>query len=205
MGCYSFYPTKNLGALGDGGAIVTQDAGLAQSIRRLRQYGWDGKYHSSVAGGRNSRLDEIQAAFLRAKLPHLDGWNERRRAIAAAYDEALGRGHGQPPGRRGPEDVAHLYVLRATQRQRWQAALAAAGISTAVHYPTPDYLQPGWQAAGRAQGYLPVTEAACAEVLSLPCYPELRDDEVQRVIAAVRAAQSAEAAEVEPAGRQVKP
>lgn len=187
IGCYSFYPTKNLGALGDGGAIVTQDAGLAQSVRFLRQYGWHGKYHSSVPGGRNSRLDEIQAAFLRAKLPHLDAWNNRRRAIASVYDQGLAAIDERLPAQRGPDDVAHLYVIRSNQREALQAALAAAGIASAVHYPIADYLQPSCQDLGLKPGVLPVTEAACAQVLSLPCYPELRDDEIQRVIAAMTA------------------
>src|SRR5262249_12569818 len=132
MGAYSFYPTKNLGALGDGGAIVTQDAALAQAVRLLRQYGWDSKYHSSGFGGRNSRLAEIQAAFLRAKLPQLDGWNVRRRAVAAAYDRALASIDGRLPTQRASDDVAHLYVLRTGQRDALQSALAAAGIATAV-------------------------------------------------------------------------
>jgi dTDP-3-amino-2,3,6-trideoxy-4-keto-D-glucose/dTDP-3-amino-3,4,6-trideoxy-alpha-D-glucose/dTDP-2,6-dideoxy-D-kanosamine transaminase len=188
LGCYSFYPTKNLGALGDGGAIVTHDPDLARSARQTRQYGWSSKYHSTLAGGRNSRLDEIQAAFLRAKLPHLDAWNTRRRAIATAYTRGLAGLGLRLPALPGPDDVAHLYVLRSPQRDALQTVLSAAGIGTAVHYPVADYLQAAWQDAGRAPRALPLTEAACAQVLSLPCYPELRDDEVQRVIAAVNAA-----------------
>jgi dTDP-3-amino-2,3,6-trideoxy-4-keto-D-glucose/dTDP-3-amino-3,4,6-trideoxy-alpha-D-glucose/dTDP-2,6-dideoxy-D-kanosamine transaminase len=197
IGCYSFYPTKNLGALGDGGAIVTQDAALARSVRLLRQYGWSSKYHSSVAGGRNSRLDEIQAAFLRAKLPHLNAWNARRRAIAAAYERGLAGLELGLPARRGRDDVAHLYVVRSEQRDGLQAALAAAGITSAVHYPIADYLQTGWQDLGHTPGFLPLTEAACAQVLTLPCYPELRDDEIDRVVAATSAA--VRAARMEPA------
>jgi len=199
IGCYSFYPTKNLGALGDGGAIVANDAALARSVQLLRQYGWSSKYHSSVAGGRNSRLDEIQAAFLRAKLPQLDRWNDRRRAIAAAYGRGLAGLNLRLPARRGLDDVAHLYVIRSDQRDGLQAALAAAGISTAVHYPVADYLQAGWQDLGHAPGFRPLTEAACAQVLTLPCYPELRDDEIERVVTATRAA--VQVARMEPARR----
>jgi len=191
IGCYSFYPTKNLGALGDGGAIVCGDAALAQSVRLLRQYGWSSKYHSSVAGGRNSRLDEIQAAFLRAKLTHLDGWNTRRRDIAAAYARGLAGLGLRLPARRGPDDVTHLYVVRSDRRDGLQTELAKAGITSAVHYPIADYLQPGWQDSGQARGFLPLTEAACAQVLTLPCYPELRDEEVDRVVAATAAAMPA--------------
>jgi aminotransferase EvaB len=196
LGCYSFYPTKNLGALGDGGAIVTQDAGLAEAARGLRQYGWSDKYHSSLPGGRNSRLDEIQAAFLRAKLPHLEAWNTRRRAIATAYDQAFAGLDPRLPSRRGRDDVAHLYVLRSRQRAALQTSLAAAGIATAVHYPVADYLQASCQDLGYRPGFLPETEAACAQVLTLPCYPELRDDEVARVVAAMRAAAPAASQDV---------
>ena len=188
IGCYSFYPTKNLGALGDGGAIVTHDATLARTVRLLRQYGWRSKYHSSLAGGRNSRMDEIQAAFLRVKLPHLEAWNARRRAIAGAYHHGLAGLGLQLPDEPGRGDVAHLYVIRSDQRDRLQAALSAAGIASAVHYPIADYLQESWQDLGFVPGFLPVTEAACAQVLTLPCYPELRDDEIDRVAAATSAA-----------------
>ncbi len=185
VGCYSFYPTKNLGALGDGGAIVTHDEALARPARLLRQYGWSGKYLSSVSGGRNSRLDEIQAALLRTELPHLDGWNSRRRAIAAAYDSGLAALDLRLPGSLGLDYVAHLYVVRSAQREALQTALAAAGVATAVHYPVADHLQASSQDLGLARGYLPLTEAACDQVLTLPCFPELRDDEVTRVITAV--------------------
>ncbi len=184
LGCFSFYPTKNLGALGDGGAIVTADASLAAKVRALRQYGWTAKYRSTVAGGRNSRLDEMQAAVLRAKLPHLDGWNERRREIARMYGEALaGSGLTLPSGDR--DYVAHLYVIRSAQRERIRNALAAAGIGTDVHYPVPDH----WQDSVRGVAFrgtdLPVTEACAGEVLTLPCFPEMTDGEVAEVARAV--------------------
>jgi dTDP-3-amino-2,3,6-trideoxy-4-keto-D-glucose/dTDP-3-amino-3,4,6-trideoxy-alpha-D-glucose/dTDP-2,6-dideoxy-D-kanosamine transaminase len=182
LGCFSFYPTKNLGALGDAGAVVTNDPELAQRVRELRQYGWRRKYECGATGGRNSRLDEMQAAILCAKLPYLDRWNARRREIAALYSELL-RGSGvQLPPSRGDHDVAHLYVIRTPHRDRLRAHLAAQGIAAEVHYPIPDHRQDCY----RAEADLPQTEAACAQVLTLPCFPEMRDDEVARVAKAVR-------------------
>jgi dTDP-4-amino-4,6-dideoxygalactose transaminase len=199
IGCYSFYPTKNLGALGDGGAVVTNDPALARTVRQLRQYGWNSKYVSTVAGGRNSRLDEMQAAFLRAKLLHLDGWNASRRAVAQAYYEGLAGGNlslTEPDP--GPGNVAHLYVVRTQQRAALQAALKAAGIGTDIHYPVPDHLQESGRDLGYKPGQLPLTEAACEEVLTLPCFPELRPDEVERVIAAMSEALQPERAHPHP-------
>ena len=134
-GCFSFYPTKNLGALGDGGAVITNDENLSDQMRALRQYGWKTKYISEVPGGRNSRMDAIQAAILRVKLPYLDQWNQRRREIAARYDVAFGK---RPC--LGEDYVAHLYVLRSRRphRDRLRELLAAKGIATDVHYPVPD-------------------------------------------------------------------
>ncbi len=182
VGCFSFYPTKNLGALGDGGAIVTSDAQVAQRVRWLRQYGWTTKYHSEIPAGRNSRLDELQAAALRVKLAYLDAWNEARRAIAARYALALAN-----TGLRLPLDsvqgnmIYHLYVVRAVQRDALQAALKQRAIGCDIHYPVPDYLQPACADLGYRQGLLPVTENACAEVLSIPCFAELTMGEVERV------------------------
>lgn len=184
-GCFSFYPTKNLGALGDGGAVVTSDEDVARRVRALRQYGWEQKYRVSVDGGRNSRLDEIQAAFLRAKLPRLAQANAARVAIARRYREGLAGLPVALPRWEGDEYVAHLFVIRCKDRDALRASLASAGVGTDVHYPVPDHEQPIERAAARV--LLPVTEAACLEVVSLPCYPGLRDDEVERVIAAVRA------------------
>jgi dTDP-3-amino-2,3,6-trideoxy-4-keto-D-glucose/dTDP-3-amino-3,4,6-trideoxy-alpha-D-glucose/dTDP-2,6-dideoxy-D-kanosamine transaminase len=176
-GCFSFYPTKNLGAAGDGGAIVTGDAALAPRIRALRQYGWTSKYAAVVPRGRNSRLDEIQAAVLRVKARYLRQWNARRRAIAGLYNEALsGAGLGLPAV--APDSyVAHLYVLRCAARGRLRSALRRAGCGSEVHYPTPDYRQESLGGVA-ADPLLPVTERCCAEVLSLPCFPELHDEEV---------------------------
>jgi dTDP-3-amino-2,3,6-trideoxy-4-keto-D-glucose/dTDP-3-amino-3,4,6-trideoxy-alpha-D-glucose/dTDP-2,6-dideoxy-D-kanosamine transaminase len=186
LGCFSFYPTKNLGALGDGGAIVTSGPGLAARLRALRQYGWHAKYRAVSPYGRNSRLDEIQAAVLRFKLKHLDSWNRRRRAIAAEYTARL-RGVCVPRFV-GPEYVAHLYVVKAAQRDLLRARLAAAGVVTDVHYPIPDYRQDALADLAGTWAALPETERSCAEVLSLPCFPELSDREVEEVIHAVNRA-----------------
>ncbi len=183
IGCFSFYPTKNLGALGDGGALVTSDDTLAARLRALRQYGWSSKYQATVRHGRNSRLDELQAALLSVKLPHLDAWNERRCQVALRYSNGIVHpGIRVPTVTRG-RDVAHLYVVRSAHRDALREHLAQQGIGSEVHYPTPDHRQP-ILASRCSETSLPVTEQACAEVLSLPCFPELRDDEIDAVIAA---------------------
>jgi len=184
---FSFYPTKNLGALGDGGAVAVSDPALAEKIAALRQYGWH-KHYISDEVGVNSRLDEIQAAILRAKLPHLDRHNVRRGAIAAAYTAALPDGTLSPPVQRaGAVAVFHLYVTRSKQRDRFQADLKAAGIGTGIHYPMPVHLQPAY--AGRVAlgpSGCPETETASREILSLPMYPELSDADVETVCSALK-------------------
>ena len=182
-GCFSFYPTKNLGALGDGGAVVTADDALADEVRTLRQYGWTKKYEVSVRGGRNSRLDELQAAVLRAKLPWLDGWNAARGAIAARYRAGLADLGVLLPSVADDGDVAHLFVVRHARRDDLRRALDAAGIGSDVHYPIPDHRQSVRAAPAPS---LPETEAACAEVLTLPCFPGLTPDAVDRVVAVVQ-------------------
>lgn len=184
VGCFSFYPTKNLGALGDGGAIITDDPDLADRIDRLRQYGWQRKYDVRLAGGRNSRLDELQAAVLRRKLPALDGSNNRRVDIARKYSAKISNRHVKCPHVADQEYVAHLYVIRvAEQRDSLMKHLSAQGIGCDIHYPIPDHLQA--VNLGRAQGELPVTEDLAERVLTLPCFPELTEAEVQSVIDAV--------------------
>ena len=188
LGCFSFYPTKNLGALGDGGAVTTNDAGLAERVRALRQYGWTRKYACGGGHGRNSRLDEIQAAILSVKLPRVDDWNARRRRINALYSERLdGAGLGLPPSA-GEDDAAHLYVIRTPDRDRMRTALAGQGIATEVHYPIPDHRQECDRGTASSACELPVTEACCREVLTLPCFPEMRDEEVSRVAESLREA-----------------
>ena len=186
LGCFSFYPTKNLGAAGDAGAVVTSDPSLAAKVRALRQYGWTAKYHSTVRGGQNSRLDEMQAAILRAKLPCLDGWNARRREIAQTYCRALAAsGAGLPSDTSGSDYVAHLFVIRSARRERIRRALSDAGIATDVHYPVPDHLQESLGGAFRGAA-LPVTERSATEVLTLPCFPEMTAGEIDEVAGAVR-------------------
>jgi aminotransferase EvaB len=183
-GCFSFYPTKNLGALGDAGAVVTSDAALAERLRALRQYGWSTKYRIEHAGGRNTRLDELQAAFLRIKLPRLASWNDERRTIARRYCEGLRGLELALPEFENDEYVSHLFVIRARDRDGLRASLMRQGIETDVHYPIPDHAQP---VGVRSSPFsLPVTEAACREVLTLPCFPGLAPDQVDRVIDAVR-------------------
>lgn len=185
---FSLYPTKNLGALGDGGVLSTDDEALAERIGALRQYGWRERYVSDMAGV-NSRLDEVQAAALRVKLAVLDAANARRQAIAAAYDAALAGGPLTPPARRpGTSHVFHQYVLRCRDRGGIQAALRARGIATNIHYPVPVHLQPAYRgrvALGPAQ--CAETARAAGEVLSLPMFPELTDAQVGAVCAALRA------------------
>lgn len=181
--CFSFYPTKNLGALGDGGAIVTRDLELAGRVRRLRQYGWAQKYMVEAVGGRNSRLDEIQAAVLREKLPHLARWNGQRRDIARRYNAAFASLPVRCPCSTDEDYVAHLYVLRVDGRDAFREFLKTRGIATDVHYPIPDHRQPAYPNPGIVA--MDVTESACSSVVSLPCYPGLTEAEVGRVIAAV--------------------
>ena len=183
-GCFSFYPTKNLGALGDGGAIVTSDVALARRVRALRQHGWQSKYVVQYAGGRNSRLDEMQAAFLRVKLPALRAQNAARASIARHYRRALLDLGVLLPDAPDGEYVAHLFVIRAHDRALLQSRLSEAHIESAIHYPVPDYRQPVCPFAQRAD--LSVTEAACRDVLSLPCYPGLSQADAERVIGVVR-------------------
>jgi dTDP-4-amino-4,6-dideoxygalactose transaminase len=184
---FSFYPTKNLGAFGDGGAIVTGDAGIADRARALREYGWRDRYISADAGV-NSRLDELHAAILRVKLRYLDAENERRRQIAAAYDKALsGSAYTLPVEQPGARHVYHLYVIRTPHRDKLQAHLSQQGVLTLVHYPQPVHLQPAYrERVPVAPGGLPVTEQVCGEILSLPMHPYLTDDEVSRVCEAMR-------------------
>jgi dTDP-4-amino-4,6-dideoxygalactose transaminase len=180
-GAFSFYPTKNLGALGDGGAVVTQDAALAARLNLLRQYGQADRYEH-VARGVNSRLDELQAALLRAKLPHLAAGNARRNAIATRYDEALA--DAPVPALRRLEDrqhAYHLYVVLAPDRPAFQTALADRGVATLVHYPHPVHGHEPYAALGRGAVALTVSEDLAERVVSVPLYPELTDAEVEHV------------------------
>jgi dTDP-3-amino-3,4,6-trideoxy-alpha-D-glucose transaminase len=187
LGCFSFYPTKNLAALGDGGAVVTNDEVLAERIRLVRQYGQSDRYRH-VMEGVNSRLDEVQAAVLRGRLPHLPRWNERRAEIAAAYTDALADTPVRPLAQlEGRRHVFHLFVVDAPDRDALKKHLDAAGIETLIHYPTPIHRHPPYQRLADGPVPLSVSERFCERILSLPLYPELRDDEVTRVAAALRA------------------
>lgn len=188
VGCFSFYPTKNLGAIGDGGMVVTFDGEIAARVRQLRQYGWDGARQTHEAG-LNSRLDPLQAAILHAKLPHLDADNARRATIARRYQCGLADlPIATPKERAGAEHVYHLYVVVCEQRDALMAYLSEHRIGCAVHYPVPVHRQRGYaESAILPLGSLPVTDRLCRQILSLPLYPELSDADVDRVIAAVRA------------------
>jgi dTDP-4-amino-4,6-dideoxygalactose transaminase len=190
IACFSFYPTKNLGALGDGGMVTTSDDRLATRLRAVREYGWGERRYVSEQIGINSRLDELQAAILRVKLTALAADNARRRAIAARYDAGLA---GLPltlPARDGrAEHVFHQYVVRSPRRDALRAALTEAGIGTNIHYPMPVHLQPAYR--GRIDvgpSGMAHTERAASEIVSLPMYPQLSDAQVDRVVAALRAA-----------------
>lgn len=185
VAAFSFYPTKNLGALGDGGAVVTSSAQIADRVRVLRQYGWTSKYRITQDGGRNSRLDEVQAAVLRARMPLLDEANATRRALVERYRasaservrvlDAQGEGH-----------VGHLAVVVVDDRDAFVAHLAERGIRSDVHYPVPDHRQPAF-AAEHADVSLPVTEHLADRIVSLPCFPELAAEEIERVCDALAA------------------
>jgi dTDP-4-amino-4,6-dideoxygalactose transaminase len=179
---FSFYPGKNLGALGDGGAIVTNDAILAQKLRVLRNYGSRVKYHNEVRGF-NSRLDELQAALLRVKLPMLDEWNARRRVVATRYKECLASsGLVLPTVPEWAEPVWHLFVVRHRDRNILQEGLQDAGIGTMIHYPVPPHLQPAYEDLGWCKGSFPLSEAIHREVLSLPMGAHVKNEEQLRVV-----------------------
>ena len=183
---FSCYPTKNLGALGDGGVVVTGSAELDTELRLLREYGWRDRYVSAIPG-ENSRLDELQAAILRVKLIHLDAGNARRREIAARYDDLLENipDISLPEIRPEAESARHQYVIRCPRRDALRAFLTSQGIGTIIHYPVPIHQQPAY--AKFATGDLPETERAAREVLSLPLYPEIPSADIDRTAAAVRA------------------
>ena len=187
IGCFSFYPGKNLGAYGDGGGITTQRADLAETVRTLRNYGQQPKNVHPIKGF-NSRLDTLQAAILRVKLSRLEGWNAQRRQAAARYAELL-----KPTGLSLPEaapystPVWHLYVVQTANRAKLQAALDAAGVSHGIHYPTPVHLQAAFKELGYGPGSFPVSEALCPRILSLPIFPEITEAQLQRVAAACQA------------------
>jgi len=186
VACFSFYPSKNLGAFGDGGMVVTDKEAIAERVRMLRNGGQRGRYEHLLLG-RNSRLDELQAAILRVKLAHLDEWNARRRHLAALYTALLGDSEVDPPLELPDvKHVYHLYVIRSTHRDKLQQHLAQQDIGTAVHYPTPIHLQDAYHWLELGRGSFPEAEHAAEQVLSLPIYPELTDTKVRQVAAHIR-------------------
>ena len=187
FGAFSFYPTKNLGALGDGGMVATDDADLGAKARMLREYGWKQRYVSEFPG-MNSRLDELQAAILGVKLRYLDQENDARRGLARVYEEGLsGLDLALPSEAPGARHVFHQFVVRAPHRDRLRDFLAARGVGTSVLYPTPNHLQPGYAGCRIGPEGLAETERASAEILCLPVYPELSVDHAERVVAVIRA------------------
>jgi len=182
----SFYPTKNLGALGDGGAVTTSDEAKARWARQFRNYGFASK-HVCAEKGINSRLDEMQAALLSVKLKYLAQWNDQRQVLADAYREKL-NGVGDlilPVSREGAQHVYHLFVIRTAQRDKLKEALAKAGVETMIHYPIPPHLQPAYAEYGFRKGAFPLTERIADTVLSLPLWPGMRDEQVVRVCDAI--------------------
>lgn len=187
--CFSFYPGKNLGAYGDAGAVTTNDPAIADTIRMLRDHGRRDKYEHLVVGF-GARIDAMQAAILGAKLPHLTRWTERRAEIANAYTKAIDRnGVVTPFVPEWAEPVWHLYVIRTANRDALAQKLRSQGIATGVHYPIPVHLQPAYAHLGFGPGSFPHAEAAANEVLSLPIYPELPDEQVARIADAVNHAE----------------
>lgn len=187
FGAFSFYPSKNLGGWGEGGMVTTNDPRVADAVRSLRAHGERTRYlHERV--GLNERLDALQAAVLRLKLRRLDAWNDRRREVARRYREGLAGADLVLPGDvpDGDVHVYHHFVIRVADRDRFRERLADDGVGSGVHYPVALHLQPSMAERGHRAGDLPVSERVCSEIVSLPMYPHLADDEVDRVIAAVR-------------------
>jgi dTDP-4-amino-4,6-dideoxygalactose transaminase len=189
VACFSFYPGKNLGAAGDGGAVVTNDGEIAEKVRLIRSHGSEQKYHHLVIGY-NFRLDSIQAAVLRIKLPHLDRWNEKRTEIAAFYTQGL----KNLPGIDLIEQIAmaessfHLYVIRADKRAVVEEVLRQSKIQYGIHYPVPIHLQPAYRSMNLGRGSFPISEQLAESIISLPIYPELSQPDQERVVAAVQQA-----------------
>lgn len=186
IAAFSFYPTKNMGALGDGGFIATSRPELAEKARMLREYGWRQRYMSEIAGF-NSRLDELQSAVLRVKLAHLDEGNDKRIAVARQYDQLLaGSGLVLPREKWGVRHVYHQYVIRSRQRDALKAYLKGHGVDALIHYPVPVHLQQAYRGRIKCQGKLAMTEEICHEILSLPMHPHLTSDQVEKISALIR-------------------
>jgi dTDP-4-amino-4,6-dideoxygalactose transaminase len=188
MGCFSFYPGKNLGAYGEGGAVTTSNAEYARTIRMLRDWGQDRKYHHQLRGF-NYRMEGFQGAILRVKLRHLERWTEARRKVVNLYNELLADSGVETPAEMPwGRHVYHVYTLRADDRDGLQASLLAEGIQTGIHYPVPAHLQPAYADLGYGRGAFPRAETAAEQVLSLPLYPELSSQAVAEVARTVKKA-----------------
>lgn len=185
IGCFSFYPGKNLGAYGEGGAVVTDDREFVRTVSMLRDWGSEERYHHDLKGF-NYRMEGVQGAVLRVKMAHIEAWTESRRRLAARYDEHLGAlGYRLPASPADRRHVYHVYAIRTTRRAELQPFLHERGVSTGIHYPIPVHLQKAFAELGHAPGDFPLTEAAADEVLSLPMFPEMTDDQQDVVIAAL--------------------
>ena len=192
MGCFSFYPTKNLGCFGDGGMVTARCPKLHEKLLMLRNYGQKERYIHSIQGI-NSRLDEIQAAVLNVKLGCLDRWNRKRRKLAQLYNALLGDVCMTPLERKDAFDVCHLYVVRVQNRKALQAYLKNHGIETLIHYPVPVHLQEAYRGLKYRRGSFPVAENAADEILSLPMYPALSEADVRYICRKIRAFKKSEA------------
>ncbi len=187
LGCFSFYPGKNLGAYGEGGAVVTNDAEMAKKIRLLRAWGEETRYEHTLKAF-NYRMDGVQGAVLGVKLPHLEAWTDARRRHAVEYARQLAdTPAGLPVERAGARHVYHVYVVRLAERDAWRARLTEAGVQTGVHYPIPVHLQPAYRDLGHHAGDFPVSERVAGEVLSLPMFPELTTEQIGIVAGVLRA------------------
>ena len=185
LGCFSFYPGKNLGAYGEGGLVTTHDSEFDRKIRLLRDWGAEHKYEHVLAGY-NCRMDGLQGAILRVKLRHLERWTEARRAHAARYDHLLEGGIATPKAAEWARHVYHIYAVRTPDRTRWQKSCSDRGIHTGIHYPIPVHLQKAYADPRYRAGAFPHSEAAAREVLSLPMFPEMTEEQIQEVCTAVR-------------------
>ncbi len=191
-GCFSFYPTKNLGGWGDGGALVTNDDALAEQVRLLRSHGESPRHHHQLATGTH-RLDTLQAAILEVKLRHLPDWNQRRRDAAAALREGLAGSSviAPAPAAADSDHVYHLFVVRSEERDALRDHLDSSGVASAVHYPTPIHLQPAYAGLGLGRGNLPVAERLASENCSLPIFPAIEDRQIAEIVAAVESFEAA--------------
>jgi dTDP-4-amino-4,6-dideoxygalactose transaminase len=187
IGCFSFYPSKNLGALGDAGMVVTNNKSLSEKLKLLRHYGQSDKYHAKISGF-NSRLDELQAAILRTELPYLDFWMRERRARAAVYTTSLSDIVDTPIEKLDTAHAYHLYVIQTDQRDELKEGLNERNVGSDIHYPIPLHLQEAYSHLGYHEGDFPVAERLSQRILSLPIFPQLEDKEQMKVIESVRSA-----------------